>query len=583
MKQFLKYVLATLTGIFLSVIVVFIFVFSLIIGLASSGKKANVVTSNSILEIDIKNNIVERESDNPFAKIFAGGQDVSSTSISSIAAALEKAKTDKNIDGVFIKIGLFEGGFASLQEIRQHILDFKESGKFVYAHADIMEEKGYYLASAADSVFVNPAGDFFLNGFSSQVMYLKDAFDKMGVEMQAIRVGEFKSGVEPYTSNTMSSENRMQVETFLGELYTIFLSETAKSRNKTADELRTIAADFSVQSASDAKAAGLIDGTLFMDEVKSQLAKRSNIKAEDLNFVSYHSYAGKGENEIVSGDRIAIVYANGEIGMGNGDGDNIGSTGLSKTFESIRNNDKIKAVVLRINSPGGSALASDIIWREVKLTQAKKPVIVSMGDVAASGGYYIAMPADTIVAQPSTITGSIGVYLLVPNAQKLMNEKLGIHFETVKTGPMADLGSIDRPLNERERAILQGYANRVYSDFITRVGEGRNMDTAAVDKLARGRVYIATEAKTAKLVDVLGNLDTAINIAFWKAGLKKDDNMEIYPKPQNPMEQLMGMQTNAKTNYLKSELGPFYSFWQTLTGAAKVQGVQMRLPFSFSF
>jgi len=583
MKQFVKYVLATVTGIILTFIVFFIFIFSVIVGVAASSKKIQPITDNSILEIEIKNRIVENDDDNPFEMILAGGADFSSTSIVKISQALKKAKKDDKINGVFLKIGFFEGGFASLQEIRQDILEFKKSGKFVYAYADIIDEKGYYLASAADSVFLNPAGDFFLNGFSSQIMYLKDAFDKLGVEMQAIRVGEFKSAVEPFTSNSMSAENRVQMESYMNSLFNIFLEETAQARGKTAVEIKQLAHDFSIQSAQDATSAGLIDAAFFMDEVKSQFAKRTNIKDKDLKFIGYKRYASDDDRGVTSGNRIAVVYACGEINMGQGSGESIGSDGLVKTLEKIRTNDDIKAVVLRINSPGGSALASDIIWREVKLLQAKKPVIVSMGDVAASGGYYIAMPADTIIAQPSTITGSIGVFLLLPNAQKLLTDKLGLHFETVKTGPLADFGSIDRPMSDRERQILQGYANRVYGDFLSRVAEGRNMDTAQVDKIARGRVWVATDAKEVNLVDLLGNMDTAINIAMWKGGIKDKNQIDIYPKSKNPFEQILQMQGQVKTNVLKNELGPMYTFWKTLTNSAKLQGAQMRLPFDFSF
>lgn len=583
MKQFVKYVLATVTGIILTFIVFFIFIFSVIVGVAASSKKTQPITENSILEIEINNRIVENDDDNPFAMILSGGSDFSSTSIVKITQALNSAKSDDKINGVFLKIGFFEGGFASLQEIRQQIIEFRKSGKFVYAYADIIDEKGYYLASAADSVFLNPAGDFFLNGFSSQIMYLKDALDKVGVEMQAIRVGEYKSAVEPFTNNKMSDENRVQMETYMNSLFNIFLEETAQARGKTAAEIRQLANDFSIQSAKDAAAAGLIDATFFMDEVKSQFAKRTNIKDKDLKFIGYKRYASGDDKSVTTGNRIAIIYASGEINLGQGNSESIGSASLVKTLEEIRKDDDIKSVVLRINSPGGSALASDIIWREVKLLQAKKPVIVSMGDVAASGGYYIAMPADTIIAQPATITGSIGVFLLLPNAQKLLTDKLGLHFETVKTGPLADFGSIDRPMSDKERQILQGYANRVYGDFLSRVAEGRNMDTAQVDKIARGRVWVATDAKGVNLVDLLGNMDTAISIAMWKGGIKDKTKLDIYPKPKNPFEQIMNMQGQIKANVLKNELGPMYIFWKTLTNSAKMQGAQMRLPFDFNF
>jgi len=584
MKQFAKYVLATITGLFLCLIVLFIIIFSTVAAIGSSASKSTEVAENSILEISIKNNIVDRSNDNELAYLLAGGEDVSSTSLEDVKNALEKAKNDKNIKGIFLKIGFFEGGFASIQEMRQHILNFKKSGKFIYAHADVMDEKGYYLASAADSIYMNPAGDFFLNGFSSQVLYLKDAFDKIGVEMQAIRVGEYKSAVEPFISNSMSNENRAQVQAYLDELYNIFITETALSRNMGADSLKNMANNFTIQSGKIALEKGLVDGLFFMDEIKNQFAKRIKVTPKNLSIIKYKKYINNDNSSSNNKERIAVIYATGEIGMGQSANDGIGSISLSKTLEQVRKDDKIKAVVLRINSPGGSALASDIIWREVKLLQQKKPLIVSMGNVAASGGYYIAMPADTIVAMPSTITGSIGVFLLVPNAQKLMNDKLGIKFETVKTGEYADLGSIDRPLNTRERQILQGYANRVYADFLDRVAEGRKMDTASVDKVARGKVWVATQAKGANLVDVLGNLDTAISIAYWKANLKKSEaDLDVFPKPGNPFERFLNMQSSIKVKAMEKELGSFYTYWKLISETAQTKGVQMRLPFEINF
>jgi len=585
MRQFVKYVLATITGIFLMMVVFGIFIFSVATGLASSVNKKVAMPDNTILELEIKNMIVDNSSDDPFQYFIAGGQDLSSTSVSKIRNTLRQAKGDDKVKGVFLKIGPFDGGFASLQEIRQSISDFKTSGKFVYAHADYLDEKGFYLASAADSLFMNPAGDFFLNGFSSNIIYFKEALDKMGVKMQAIRVGEYKGAVEPYVTNTMSEENKSQIQAYIDELYSIFITEAAQGIDMPAKELRAMADNFTIKSVDDAVDKGLVNATLFIDEVKAQFAKRSGLDQDELKFVSYKRYHApfNKDVEIEKDKRIALIYADGEIGMGKGVYGSIGSEGLSETLRKVRNDKSISAVVLRINSPGGSSLASDIIWREVKLTQETKPVIVSMGDVAASGGYYIAVAADTIVAQPSTVTGSIGVFLIMPNAQELMEDKLGLHTQTVKTGPYADFGSIDRPLKEEERGFLQGYADRVYSDFITKVAEGRSMAKDSVDKIAKGRVWVATQAKELNLVDVLGNLDTAIQIAKWKAGITKKVRLDIYPKPQNPIEMLMNYKGQIKTNALKEELGPIYGFWKMLSQYASSESkgvnVQMRLPF----
>lgn len=587
MKQFAKYVLATIVGLVISVFILGLVLATIGLGVAASGKQKAKVSSNSILEIEIKNLIVDRSnSEDPFEIFITGNPNLKATSVNKIRQALKIAKEDERIEGVFLKIGLFDGGFASLQDIRQAIEEFKTSGKFIYAHAEFLDEKGYYLASAADSLFMNPAGDFFLNGFASSMVYFEDALSKAGVEMQAIRVGEFKGAVEPYTSNKISEENKQQVQAYLDEVYSIFLNGVSQLDPSQESKLRAISDSFKVRSVLDAIDYELVASGMFIDEVKTQFANRMGKQEEDIQFINYRSYLNRTKGEFTgsSDEQIAIIYANGEIGMGKGGYDAIGSEGMSEILRKVRKNEKIKAVILRINSPGGSALASDIIWREVKLTQEKKPVIVSMGNVAASGGYYIAAPADTIIAQPSTITGSIGVFLIMPNAQELMEDKIGLHTQTVKTGPFADFGSINRPLRENERSILQGYANRVYDDFLTKVADGRAMQKTDVDSIAKGRVWVASQAMNIGLVDILGNMDTAIQIAKWKAGIKDKAAIVSYPKAKNPFEAILSMQGEFKSNLIQEEMGVFYGYWQTFSRLMNQEGpsVEMRLPFELS-
>lgn len=587
MKQFAKYVLATIVGLVISVFILGLVLATIGLGVAASGKQKAKVSSNSILEIEIKNLIVDRSnSEDPFEIFITGNPNLKATSVNKIRQALKIAKDDDRIEGVFLKIGLFDGGFASLQDIRQAFEEFKSSGKFIYAHAEFLDEKGYYLASAADSLFMNPAGDFFLNGFASSMVYFEDALSKAGVEMQAIRVGEFKGAVEPFTSNKISEENKQQVQAYLDEVYSIFLNGVTESDPSQESKLRAIADSFKVRSVLNAIDYELVASGMFIDEVKTQFANRMDKKEEDIRFINYRSYLNRTKDEFTgsSDEQIAIIYANGEIGMGKGGYDAIGSEGMSEILRKVRKNDKIKAVILRINSPGGSALASDIIWREVKLTQEKKPVIVSMGNVAASGGYYIAAPADTIIAQPSTITGSIGVFLIMPNAQELMEDKIGLHTQTVKTGPFADFGSINRPLRENEKSILQGYANRVYDDFLTKVADGRAMQKTDVDSIAKGRVWVASQAQNIGLVDILGNMDTAIQIAKWKAGIKDKAAIVSYPKTKNPFEAILSMQGEFKSNLIQEEMGVFYGYWQTFSRLMNQEGpsVEMRLPFELS-
>lgn len=587
MKQFAKYVLATIVGLIVTFFLIGLFFFSVGISMAASGKKKADVAANSILELDIKNLIVDNSnSDDPVEIFLTGNPNLRATSVNQIKKALRRAKEDDKIKGMFIKIGLFDGGFASLQDIKQAIEDFKTSGKFVYAHADFMDEKGFFLASSADSIFMNPSGDFFLNGFASSMVYFEEALSKVGVEMQAIRVGEFKGAVEPYTSNKISEENKKQVQAYLDEIYRIFLEGSSAGTSLSVYELKNIADSFKIQSVKDAIVQGVVADGLFIDQVKSQFATRVNTENEDLKFISYNSYLNRtsSNNSATSGKRIAIIYANGEIGMGKGGYDNIGSEGMSEILRKVRKDDNIKAVVLRINSPGGSALASDIIWREVKLTQAKKPVIVSMGNVAASGGYFIAAPADTIIAQPATLTGSIGVFLIMPNAQELMEDKIGVHPQTVKTSPYADFGSIERPLRANERAILQGYANRVYDDFLDKVSAGRQMDKDAVDSIAKGRVWVGTQAKEIGLVDILGNLDTAINIAKWKAGINGAVAIENFPKRKNPLEAILDYKGSIKASWLQEEMGVFHGYYKSFSKLMNQKGpsIEMRLPFELN-
>ncbi|MBC7400933.1 MAG: signal peptide peptidase SppA, partial [Mucilaginibacter sp.] len=475
MKQFFKFVLATVVGIILSTIIIILVIVGII---AAAGSDKDVtVDANSILHIDIKYPIAERTANNPLAGLsFLGFDKDKSIGLKDILANIKKAKTDDKIKGIFLDESYMLSGQATTEEIRNALIDFKKSGKFIVAYAEIYTQGFYYLASVADKVYINPKGFIEFSGFSSQVTFLKGALDKLGIEAQVIKVGTYKSAVEPLVLTKMSDANRLQVTSYLGSLYDHFLTGISKSRGINKDSLFNYANQMRIKQPGDALKYKLVDGLKYKDELLAELKQRLSIKAkEDINSVELAEYTKSSDEDSkdVSTNRIAVVYASGDIGGGEGDDNSIGSETISKALRKVRLDSKVKAVVLRVNSPGGSSLASDVIWREVMLTKKVKPIIVSMGDVAASGGYYISCAADSIFAQPNTITGSIGIFAILPNMQKLFNDKLGVTFDGVKTGKFADLGNTSRPLTPEEKAILQSEINHGYDDFTKAVAAGR--------------------------------------------------------------------------------------------------------------
>ncbi|MGY3211599.1 signal peptide peptidase SppA [Mucilaginibacter sp. HD30] len=500
MKQFFKFVLATVVGVVLSVLVLTLVLVLILGGIISSagGEKSAIVDNNSILYISLKNTIEERTPQNPLEGLdFLGLGGDKNIGLKDILANIKKAKTDNKIKGIFLDEGYMQSGQATTEEIRNGLIDFKKSGKFIVAYSEVYTKGFYYLASVADKIYLNPKGMLEFDGFSSDVTFYKGALDKLGIEAQVIKVGTYKSAVEPYILTKMSDANRLQVNSYINSLYNHYLKGIGASRGINKDSLYKYADDLYIKEPEDAVKYRLVDGLKYKDEIIADLKKRTGVSLKsDLNtidLVDYTNAAGNEDSE-VSTNRIAMVYASGEIAGGEGSDNNIGSETLSKALRKVRTDDKIKAVVLRVNSPGGSSLASDVIWREVMLTRKVKPVIVSMGDMAASGGYYIACAADSIYAQPNTVTGSIGIFAILPNMQKLLNDKLGITFDNVKTGKYADMGSVDRPLTPEERAILQAQVNRGYFDFTKAVADGRHKTREYIDSIGQGRVWTGEQA-----------------------------------------------------------------------------------------
>lgn len=529
---------------------------------------------------------VDRAQDNPFAQFDPlSGDPESAVGLTDIIAALKSAQNDPKIIGVYLDGGVPLAGNASLKEIRTALMDFKNSGKFIYGYTEILTQKGLYLSSVADSFFVNPEGIIEFSGLSASVTYYRKALEKLGVKPVVLRAtgNKFKSAVEPYLLDEMSPSNRMQLNALLGSFWSTYLGDLANSRSMTEQQLNTLA-DSLLTNPSLAAEVGLIDGVAYFDQIQNLLITESAVeKFSALNFISPAKYAKNLDlngNNGYSDERIAVIIAQGEIRGGDGSEYIIGSERIAEAVRKARLNDKVKAIVLRVNSPGGSALASEVIWREMDLARAEKPVIASMGDVAASGGYYIACYADTILAQANTVTGSIGAFGLFFTAQDLMNERLGINIETVKTNKYSDIGTLDRDLSPAERRILIRQVDNIYGTFKQRVATGRNLDLAFVDSIGQGRVYSGLKAKELGLVDLIGGLSDAINLAAEKAGLTEGYSVVNYPELEDPFEVFIKEFTDKMGGTsLKSELGEFAQYLEILEQAQSRKGLQTRMEY----
>ena len=583
MREFFKYVFATVVGFVISIFLVIIFCFVILAGVLSTLSKDKKVEtiSNSVLLINLDQAILERTPDNKFDNLpFIGSMSGKSIGFYDLIKALNKAKTDDNIKCVYLNVSAPMAGKATLKEVRDALLDFRKSKKTIVAYSELYNQDAYYLASAADKVYLNPQGSMDFKGFSSELMFFKGALEKLGVEAQIIRVGNYKSAVEPFINEKMSDFNRQQVNAYVGGLYDVFLSAVADSRKIDKDSLYAYANEYRIQLANDALTYKMVDGLRYKDEVIEELKKLSGRSGKKtLNTISVNDYAENVSGDYSAKDKIAVIYANGDIIGGEGSDESIGSERISREIRKARQDSSIKGIVLRINSGGGSALASDVMWREVELSKKVKPVIASFGDVAASGGYYMGVAADSIFVQPNTITGSIGVFGIIPNFQNLLNNKLGITFDNVKTGKYADIMSTYRPLTPAERQLIQKDINHVYDTFLSRVATGRNRSKASVDSIAGGRVWVGTDAVKNRLADRFGNFQDAINAAAKKAG-SKDFRVVEYPDKIAPLNQfLSNTEDKVRVYFAKEELGENYTIYQQMKKAIANAGLQARLPF----
>ncbi len=579
MKQFFKMLFASMFGFIIGTVVLFfILIFILSMVVSSMSTETVTVKDNSILHLELDQPIKERSSKNPFEDFdlsnFSSNQQLG---LNDILKNIDKASKDNNIKGIYIDIPSFQGGLATVEEIRNALLAFKKSGKFIYAYGDFYSQGSYYLASTADKIYLNPEGQVALNGIASESMFFKGTLEKLEIEPQVIRHGKFKSAIEPFILEKMSPENREQVAAFVDPIWKHISDEICKSRKIDQSTFKNMVDSMQLENAADAKRLKVVDETAYFDEFTAQVARKMGIKSnKELPLISLSQYSktpDKSGVKLAMG-KIAVIYAVGDIGNGEGNDETIGSDRLSATIRKARLDDKIKAIVLRVNSPGGDALASEEIWREVSLAKKSKPVIVSMGDLAASGGYYISCAADKIVAQPNTLTGSIGVFGLLFNAEKMLKNKLGVTTDIYKTNPYTDMGTIARPLTSSEAIILQKEVDRIYDVFTRRVAEGRGMSQAMVDSLGQGRVWSGINALQNGLADTLGGIETAISIAAKQAKLTEYRIIQL-PEQKDPVQELVeDFSTSIKTKYMKEDLGESYTYVKAAKELLKMKGVQ---------
>ena len=590
MKDFLKFTLATVTGIILSSIVLFIIGMVTLFGIVSTSDTETVVKKNSVMMLDLNGTLVERTQESPLGILSELFSDDSNTyGLDDILSSVKKAKENENIKGIYLQASMLGTSYASLQEIRNALLDFKESGKFIIAYGDSYTQGLYYLSSVADKVLLNPKGMIEWRGIASAPLFYKDLLQKLGIEMQIFKVGTYKSAVEPFTSTEMSPANREQVTAFIHSIWGQVTEGVSASRSLPVDSLNAYADHMLMfYPAEESVQCGLADTLIYRNDVRNYLKQWVDLKEDDrLPVLGLNDMINVKKNmpKDKSGNIVAVYYASGEITDYSGSSaseEGIVGTKVIRDLRKLKDNDDVKAVVLRVNSPGGSAFASEQIWHAVKELKTKKPVIVSMGDYAASGGYYISCVADTIVAEPTTLTGSIGIFGMMPNAKEL-SEKIGLTYDVVKTNKFADFGNIMRPFNEDEKTLMQMMITQGYDTFVSRCAEGRNMTKEAIEKVAEGRVWTGEAAKELGLVDELGGIDTALEIAVKKAGIE-GYTVVSYPAKQDFLSSLLDTKP---TNYveaqiLKSKLGEYYQQFGMLKNLTERSMIQARIPFELN-
>ncbi len=580
MWKFIKHVLATFTGL---VLFCFASLILLIIILSLSDNKPTI-PANAVLRLNLNKQLVEKTYDDDWSGLnkLIRGQD--KIGLLNLKKAIQQAKQDPSIKGIYLETGFIQAGFSSLQEIRDALIDFQTSGKFVIAYSEMYTERGYYLASMADRIYLNPAGILEFNGLSAEMTYFKGTLDKLHIQHEIFRVGEYKDYIEQFTLDKMSPASRFHITFLLNALYANYLKHISDSRKVNTTTLNTIADSLLVSSPEEAKTHHLITDIGYEDEVHDYLLEKLQLdKTKKIAFVNLEAYQKKLKEENKKESKIAVIIAQGNINSGNDeDPETISSEVIVKELRKARRDPSVKSVVLRINSPGGSSLASEVIWREVVLTNEVKPVIASMSDVVASGGYYIAAGCKKIVAQPTTVTGSIGIFLPLFNIENFLKDKLGITTDRVKTNTYSDLPTITRALSAYEKKIIQKNVEEGYHLFLQRVADGRHLSIEDVKKVAGGRVWPGDEAKKVGLVDELGGFDQAINLAAHESKLKKGDyQLEFITSKKSWVERLFSsFSEEMSERAIKNEVGDLYYYIHQLKELKSWNGIQARMPFT---
>jgi protease-4 len=585
MWSFFKTFLATFLALLLSFFLLIFIIIVLVAGFQSSDLIP--LHEKTVLKLTFDKPILEREKENPLANLDLPVSEVGNMGLIEIKQAIRTAKSDEKIKGIFLNLSSLQAGYATIEEIRKALLDFKTSGKFVYAYSETLSEGAYYLSTAADSIYLNPSGLLEFNGLKSEYLFFKGTLEKLDLKPEIFKVGDYKSAVEPLIFDKMSAASREQTLSFLQSIQNTMYANIANARKLPLATLQHIADSMLVHKPADAVRYGLADRLYYYDQVEDAIKNKLGVeKKEEIHFVGYEKYAGKvaeqeeaDKEEKSKKNKIAVIVAQGDIVSGRGNEETIGSDQIAEVLRNARQDEEVKAIVLRINSPGGSSMASDVMWREVALAANAKPVIASMGDVAASGGYYMAMAADTIVAQPNTITGSIGVFGVLLNAQDFFKNKLGVTFDGVKTGKFSDVGTIARPLTDYERNIIQNEVEDIYTDFVKKAAQGRNMKYEDLAKVASGRVWTGEQAKKNGLVDVLGDFDKAIQLAAKAAQLGEDYEIEYLPRRKSFFERFFHETETAIDAFFTQSSATFALEKKYKLLIQKYNGIQARMPF----
>jgi protease-4 len=587
MKNFLIYTLATITGIILvSIIFFFIMVGSLSV-MVASGNKTVAVSNNSVLVLKGGVQIPDRTDPNPFSGFDIINMTLTQApGLNDILHNIEKAESDPKIKGILIENGLLASGWATTEEIRDALLKFrKECGKFVISYSDyLLEQEGYYLSTSADKIYINPSSTVDFKGLSGEIMFYKKALEKIGVEVQVTRHGKFKGAVEPYILDKLSDENKEQIKEYVGSIWNHVVKMISAARGIPEEKLNLLADKLAGNIASSALESGLVDGLLFRDELNDTLKALSGLKKDDkIHFISMSKYSKVPDLKKVtySKNKIDVIYASGTIVMGKGTDYNIGGNRYADIIREARLDTSVKAIVMRVNSPGGNAIASDIMWRELMLAAKAKPVVISMGNLAASGGYYISAPGTKIYSSPTTISGSIGVFGMIPNVGDLLEKKLGISTETVKTNANSDFPSIYRPMSVYEKETMQASIEKIYGDFVSKVAEGRKMTAVSVDSIGQGRVWSGSSAMKIGLIDEMGGLKDAIKGAVTLAGIDFNSySIRELPEAEDPYTRLLTqLGSELRMSFIKKELGESFIFYNEITEIRALSGVQARLPY----